>query len=183
MNRSQLKLKLLKLTTSSNPEWAFILNLRAIVGHEFYAHGWMTKSTFDAVVDWKLRKQRGRTEKHREGITPELLREITGAFWRVHHVDPEKEMEIKLALLMAIPGVGMGVATAILTLTFPESYGVIDFRNWKVLFGEDKKQFIVGDYVKYLDRLRELAEELDCDVQEIDYVLWKEYESKSEDDK
>lgn len=40
----------------------------------------------------------------------------------------------------------------------------------------DKRQFIISDYKKYLKKIRELATGAGCDVQEVDYVLWKEYE-------
>jgi thermostable 8-oxoguanine DNA glycosylase len=53
---------------------------------------------------------------------------------------------------------------------------VIDFRNWKVLYGEDKRQFSQANYKKYLTDMREFAEKVDCEVQELDYLLWKEYE-------
>ena len=71
---------------------------------------------------------------------------------------------------------GIGVASAIIALSHPEDYAIIDFRNWKVLYGEDRRQFSQADYKKYLTDMRELAEKVDCDVQELDYLLWKEYE-------
>jgi hypothetical protein len=78
--------------------------------------------------------------------------------------------------LLAIPGVGIGVASAIFTLCYPREYAIIDFRNWKVLYGENKRQFSQADYKKYITDMRELAEKVDCEVQELDYLLWKEYE-------
>jgi thermostable 8-oxoguanine DNA glycosylase len=164
------------LIVSSNSEWTQILSLRNLVRYEFEARGFLTATTFDAVTNWKLRKQRNRTEKHRVGNSAELIQELTGAFWRVKHEDKDKLLAIQLAILLAIPGVGIGVASAIFTLCYPREYAIIDFRNWKVLYGENKRQFSQADYKKYITDMRELAEKVDCEVQELDYLLWKEYE-------
>jgi hypothetical protein len=176
MNIDNLKARHRSLIVSSNSEWTQILSLRNLVRHEFDARGFLTASTFDAVIDWKLRKQRNRTEKHRGGNSADLIQELTGAFWRVRHNDKDKLLGIRLAILLAIPGVGIGVASAIFTLCYPSEYAIIDFRNWNALYGKDKKQFTVADYKQYLLDVRDLAGELDCDVQEVDYLLWKEYE-------
>ena len=157
----------------SNSEWVYILSLRNLVRHEFYAHGFLSFSTFDGILDWKLRGQRQRTENHRLGNSAELIKELTGAFWRIEHDDNDKLLDLQLAILLAIPGVGIGVASAIFTLCYPSEYAIIDFRNWKALYGKDKKQFTVADYKQYLLDVRDLAGELDCDVQEVDYLLWK----------
>lgn len=162
----------------SNSEWVYILSLRNLVRHEFYAHGFLTFSTFDAILDWKLRGQRQRTENHRLGNSAELIKELTGAFWRIEHDDNDKLLDMQLTILLAIPGVGIGVASAIIALSHPEHYAIIDFRNWKVLYDEDRRQFSQADYKKYLTDMRELAEKVDCDVQELDYLLWKEYDGK-----
>ena len=166
-----------KHITLTNPEWAFTVNLRNLVCHEFATQDYLTSQTFDAVLDWKLRQQRKRTEKHRSENTADLIRELTGAFWRVQHNDLDKLVEIKLSVLMSIPGTGIGVASTILTLSNPANFAIIDFRNWKVLYSEDKRQFTVPEYKKYLVDVRRLANQLDCDVQEIDFLLWKEFEA------
>ena len=176
MNIENLKAKHQSLIVSSNSEWTQILSLRSLVRHEFENYGFLTITTFDAVINWKLRKQRNRTEKHRVGNSTELIKEHTGAFWRVKHEDKDKLLAIQIAILLAIPGVGIGVASAIFTLCYPDEYAIIDFRNWKVLYGKDKTQFTVSEYKRYLLDVRDLASKLDCDVQEVDYVLWKEYE-------
>jgi hypothetical protein len=169
-----------QLITTNNPEWAQVVHLRNLVGGEFATQGYLTSNTYHTILDWKLRRQRNRTERHREGNTEDLIKELTGTFWRVHHPDEEKRLEIKLKVLMAIPGPGLGVASAILTLCAPSNFGIIDFRNWKVLYREDKRVFTLSEYKKYLSNIRELALHLECDVQEVDYLIWKEFEMLGE---
>jgi hypothetical protein len=177
VNTNNLKAEHRKHISANNQEWAEILKLRKSVIQDFNAHGFLSISTFNNVIDWKLRKQRKRTEKHRTGNTEELIQELTGVFWRVKHANADKLLDIQLAILQAIPGVGIGVASAIMTLSNPKSFAIIDFRNWKVLYGENKKYFTAAQYKRYLKDMRELAKNLECDVQEIDYILWKRYDN------
>lgn len=172
----RLRERLRSLDPLTNATWRDALALRQLVQHEFQMHGHLSLATFGAVLDWKLRKQRKRTEKHRNGVTADLIRLITSCFAQVKHADEKTEREIRLDVLCALPGVGLGVASAILTLAQPENYGIIDFRVWQVLYREDKKVFTIGDYRKYLDDVRRIAAELDCDAQEVDFLLWEEYD-------
>lgn len=172
----RLRGRLLSLDPASNVAWRDTLALRRLVQHEFQMHGHLSPVTFEAVLDWKLRKQRKRTEKHRNGMTADLIRQITSCFAQAKHEDEKTEREIRLNVLCALPGVGLGVASAILTLAHPEDYGIIDFRVWKVLYQQDKKVFTIGDYRKYVEDIRKIASELDCGAQEVDFLLWEEYE-------
>lgn len=180
MNIDRLRTLRQQLIATNNAEWVSVVNLRNRVIGEFVTQGYLNSQTYHTVLDWKLRRQRNRTERHREDNTDDLIRELTGTFWRVSHPNAEKEMEIKLKVLMAIPGTGLGVASAIFTLSTPENFAIIDFRNWRVLYNEVKRTFTLTDYKKYLEDIRHLAVQLECDVQEVDYLLWKEYESLSE---
>jgi len=166
--------------TTNNAEWVSVVKLRDLVKGDFKRQGYLNTQTYHTVLDWKLRRQRNRTERHRENNTEDLITELTGTFWRVTHPNAEKQMEIKLKILMAIPGTGLGVASAILTLSTPQTFGIIDFRNWRVLYNELKRTFTLTEYKKYLESIRQFAAQLTCDVQEVDYLLWKEYENLGE---
>ncbi len=176
---NKLRKRLPLLTCDANSEWRDTLDLRQLVQHEFQMHGYLSFTTYEKVLDWKLRKQRKRTEKYRSGITNELVQEISGCFNRVRHENEEIERKIKINILSAIPGVDIGVASAILTLAYPNIYAIIDFRVWKVLYGEDKHSFSIGDYGKYLIDVRKIAKSLNCDVQNVDFLLWNEFENLS----
>ena len=86
----------------------------------------------------------------------------------------------RVTMLRVLPGVGMGVASAILALCFPEQYAPIDFRVWRQLFDSELSMFELTEYRRYLARLRELAHELesvdpanDWPVQLVDYFAWE----------
>ncbi len=180
MNINRLRTLHQQFITPNNAEWVEVVNLRNNIKEEFERQGYLNADTYETILDWKLRRQRNRTEKHREDNTNDLIRELTGTFWRVTHPNAAKQMEIKLKVLMAIPGTGLGVASAILTLSTPASFAIIDFRNWRVLYDELKRNFTLSDYKKYLEAIRQFAAQLNCDAQEVDYLLWKEYEKIGE---
>lgn len=94
--------------------------------------------------------------------------------------DPDIEMIGRVTMLRVLPGVGMGVASAILALCFPERYAPIDFRVWRQLFESKLSMFEISEYRRYLEKLRGLADELatldpanDWPVQLVDYFAWE----------
>jgi hypothetical protein len=76
-------------------------------------------------------------------------------------------------VLQGIPGVGMGIASAILALTFPDQYGVIDHIVWRVIFGTKKETFWTADYRKYLGDLLAASQTLGWSPQKVDFFAWK----------
>ena len=128
------------------------------------------------IVDWKLRRQRARTEHHRRALTELVCRDVTASAFSVKHRDPEVLASLQINLLAALPGFGIGLASAILALTFPNDHGVLDFRVWEVIFGTDKKSFTARDYVTYLHALRPLAKATGWSVQKADFMVWSAYE-------
>jgi len=128
---------------------------------------------FDIILRWKLRSQYGRQKHWRQANTDEVIRSVTGVALTVTHPDPDYELELRVGLLCILRGVAVPVASAILTLVFPETYGVIDFRAWRQVFGKERSGFMISDYKRYLNAIRPLAQELGCTVQEVDLAIWE----------
>ena len=171
----RLKTRLPSLDPASNPAWRNLLAIRELVQNNFRTLGHLSHSTFESILDWKLRQQRNRTEIHRACLTADIIMKTTTCFDQVKHEDEKIERDIRLNVLCALPGVGMGVATAILALAHPKDYGIIDFRAWNVLYGTEKRIFTVSDYDRYLADLRKIRAILGCDAQEVDFLLWDAY--------
>ncbi|MDP2856368.1 MAG: hypothetical protein Q8P50_00090 [Bacillota bacterium] len=139
---------------------------------------YLTYREFDRVVRWKLKGQNPRTARQREPLTDEVVIAVTKAALDIHHSDQAYCTRVKLGILQSLPGVGMGIASAVLALVEPRSYGVIDFMVWDQLFGEERLSFSHTHYENYLTCLRALAEELAWTVQEVDLALWARAEAK-----
>jgi hypothetical protein len=132
----------------------------------------LTLEEFKEIAHWKLDRQLGRVARHYRPLTDEVIRTITQAAFSLYHENERLELELRFGVLSAVPGVGMGVASAVLALVYPEDYAVIDFRGWRQLFGERKDKFNIGDYHRYLTETIDLAVRLGWYPQEVDLALW-----------
>ena len=139
---------------------------------------YLNAEEFEEILEWKLGQQMGRQRKMRTANTEEIIRPITGVALSISHSDQEYELELRVRTLCVLRGVGVPVASAILALTFPEKYAVIDFRGWRQIFGEERKVFFVSEYKRYMTEIRRLASELGWLAQETDYAIW-EYDKRN----
>ncbi len=178
MNIKEIKVQRKRLISPSNPEWQKILNLRLEVQRDFNNNESLSISTYNKILDWKLDRHESRIEKIRTFSPDSLVKTIANCYCKVDHPDSEMSTKIKMHVLLSVPWIGIGISSAIMALHEPHIYGAIDLRSWSVLFQEDKKVFSMKDYLKYLKRIRELADKVGCDVQEIDYVLWRQYDTR-----
>lgn len=134
---------------------------------------YLTASEFDEILHWKLGQQYERQQKLRAANSDEIIRAVTGPALTICHEDPEYQLELRMDILCALRGVSTPVASAILALTFPDQYAVIDFRVWRQLFDEERTTFFTPDYKKYMQKIRPLAEQLGWRVQEVDHAIWE----------
>lgn len=131
--------------------------------------GYLTRNEFLEVCTWKSPRAR----KHYENNNEKQVRSITKEAFSIIH---EKT---KINRLTELKGVSLPLASAILTMAYPEKYGVIDIRAWKVLykFGEVKdnpsgKNFTPEQWYKYLVKLRHIAKKLRKTPRNVDLTLF-----------
>jgi hypothetical protein len=134
---------------------------------------YLTAKEFEEILEWKLGQQIGRQRDLRAANTEEIIRAVTGLALTIAHPDKDYQLELRTDILCALRGVGVPVASAVLALVFPEEYAVIDFRNWRQLFDEDKTVFFTPEYKRYMEKIRVLANELGWAVQEVDHAIWE----------
>lgn len=126
------------------------------------------------VMRYKLREQERRSTKHRERWTTEFVAAVTRAAFSIRLENRETEAAVRVGILSVLPGVGIPVASAILALTEPEKYAIVDFRVWRQLFGTEKRSFASTDYIVYMRRIWQLAEELRWPPQIVDWCIWRQ---------
>lgn len=134
---------------------------------------YLTLNELDSIFRFKLGKQYGRSKELRKLNTDDNVRKITALAFSIKHIDKEYEIEMKLKLFMMLSGVGLPVATAILTLIYPKEYAIIDFRNWRQLYGEKRHAYSIKDYIEYLSKIKLCAKELGWTVQQVDAAIWE----------
>jgi hypothetical protein len=99
----------------------------------------LTLDLFNEIVTWKLERQEDRTRHTRaEKVTEDFVRLITTCAFALSHSDRKSLVRGRISVLQGIPGVDMGIASAITALRFPDQHGVIDPVLWKVIYGEER---------------------------------------------
>ena len=136
---------------------------------------YLTLDELQEILKWKLRRQFHRQKTKRESNTNENVIAITKAAFSITHSDKDFETSLKLKLLCTLTGVEVPVASAILTLCFPTEYSVIDFRNWRQIYKDDKPRttYSIKEYLTYLKTIKQCAREFEVTPQEIDIAIWQ----------
>jgi thermostable 8-oxoguanine DNA glycosylase len=136
---------------------------------------YLTIDELDEILHWKLRKQFYRQLKIRERNTDILIRTITQSAFAIENADENYETKQKLKMLVKLNGVQIPVASAILTLCYPDKYSVIDFRGWRQIYGEVKKysNYTTREYINYLSIIKQMATNFGVNPQEVDMAIWQ----------
>jgi len=145
-----------------------------------YPGAGLSAELFDRILGWKLRRQRARTEQHRAELIPQNIAVVTEAAFSLDHPQRDVLAALRLRVLSSMSGIGTGVASAIMALSFPDTYGVVDFRVWNVVFDQSKRFFTPVEYIKYLHELWACALRLDLEPQLVDFLAWSYWERRKE---
>jgi len=140
------------------------------VSKNFQKRGYLIPEEFFAIVIWK--SNRAKTNVRR-GIekSKKTIRAITSEVFRA------KTPEQKLNALTSIPSIGIPMASAILTVCYPDDFTVADYRACTALkdFGEE----IIGNptakiltYFEYLEKCKKLARKYNFSLRNFDRILW-----------
>ena len=154
-----------ELTLEDSPETRRLIRDLRVVRRR----GYLTKSEFLAICRWKS----PRAIRHYAKNSPHRIRrQSTLAL-------ASQDERARFDALTALDGVGAPVASAILTLTDPRRYGVIDIRVWQLLYALGSVRtkpggvgFTFGDWHEFLMTLRPHAERLGVSVRAVEYTLF-----------
>ena len=131
---------------------------------------YLTKVELENICHWKS----PRAIVHIRHNSPAKIKRMT---IRAFTTRSEKD---KIKHLCSLRGVGMPMASAILMLTCPRRYGVIDIRVWKLLFALGSVRtkaggtgFTFKNWYHYLCILRYHAKRLNVSVRDVERTLFK----------
>lgn len=138
---------------------------------------YFNKSEFIQMCSWKSPRPRRLYESNSNAV----IRRVS---IKVFAAGCEKE---KVELLTNLKGVRIPTASAILTLTDPQNYGVIDIRVWQVLYSygvvinrPSGVGFSFENWIKYLERLRFWAKNFNVTVREVERVMFEHHKENQE---
>jgi hypothetical protein len=133
----------------------------------------LTAIEFEKILCWKLDKQAHRSKLQRAVNVDSLVIPITKAYFSLSASDFSYETEVKIKLLSSLKGVGVPLASAVMSITEPEKYCIIDSVLWAYIFKEDKSAFTINDYLKFHHFIVKLSKKTDSDIQKTEFSLWK----------
>jgi len=141
--------------------------IRALAG--VHARGAFTRAEFRLMCRWKSPRARHLWETS----SPACIRTVSRA------VLATRSERRRMELLTGLPGVGIPIASAILTLIDPRRYGVLDIRAWQLLFSLRSvtanargQGFTLVQWEQYLSALRRHARRLGVSARTIEYTLF-----------
>lgn len=120
---------------------------------------YLSRDEFLAVCRWKLGDQYARSAVALESSGEKRLKRTSQLAFACRDKDAAFELAGRVTILRLLPGVGIGLATAILALCYPKRYATLDAPAWRAVFDEPGKGLELGDYARFLARLEELAAE------------------------
>lgn len=137
------------------------------IGKNIRNRNYLIKEELLEIVRWKS----VRVIRKAEANNNEIIEKITKFAFET---DNE---EVKIRILTSLNGVSIPMASSILTIPFPESYGVIDIRGWNTLYtlkllDYSKEVFNVDDWLLYLKIIRDLSKKLTLSPREIDKAIF-----------
>ena len=136
---------------------------------------WLSASELASIYAWK---EGGRSRHLRDILgnakdDTDLVQELTRE--AMAHTDEYK----RIAVLDRLQGVGIAIASAILTVIDPQAYGIIDRRVWRLLheYGEVDhdpagENLTLESWLDYLPKLRHWATELGASAREVERRLF-----------
>lgn len=138
---------------------------------QFSESGTLSSYDFFAIVIWKSNRAKTKIKKGLSDIgktVDELMRAV----------GTTPEQVAKVDLLLATRGIGLAMASAILTVCYPQEFTVLDYRAWESLKSleiPDLPKRVPGtasEYVQYCWACKAFAQHMGVSLRDLDRVLW-----------
>lgn len=143
-----------------------------VIGPSVKERGYLSFDDFYEICMWKSTRQKQRYIENKNSIKKISERALA-----------EKDEVRKIKIFRdELKGVGIPMASAILTVVFPEKYAIIDVRCLEILKerfnSEIGKSISIKTWLKYLDIMRKLANENNITPRELDMALFAMHKEK-----
>lgn len=140
------------------------------VSNNFKKNHFLTNEEFFSIVIWKSPRVKTKVLK---GIkkSGKTVKEITEKLFA------EKDRGEKINILRKIYGIGIPVASAVLTVCFPDEFTITDYRATEALNKTKNVKIkdpsiLIENYLEYVDICKEIAKENNLSLRDTDRCLW-----------
>ena len=141
------------------------------VSPRFTQTGTLSSYDFFAIIIWKSNRTKSKIARGlaSKGKTVEtLMREVSKAWAPGDKVDT----------LLQVPGIGLAMASALLTVCYPDQFTVMDYRAWDTLRSNQapglppRQPVTTAEYLQYCLASKELAQRMGLSLRDLDRALW-----------
>ncbi|MEM3705698.1 MAG: hypothetical protein QXX59_07225 [Candidatus Bathyarchaeia archaeon] len=133
----------------------------------------LTKNDLIEIVEWKFKELEGRRKRVLALIGENEDAKVRSISKYVFSLDSSFDAQ-KVDLLQALHGVGVAIASVILTFYNPNDYCVFDIHVWRELFGKEPLNLYTAEnYLKVLSKLREEAKKHSLSVRTVEKAYFK----------
>src|SRR3989344_791317 len=163
------------------------------VHNNFQKHGFLTPEELFAIVIWKSNRAKTKFKNESRGVVnSKTIRDVTERLDKLARNTSKNELEM-LDSIMSLSGIGIPMASAILTVCYPDYFTLVDYRaksslvkflnnevkvmrgeiksNLKNLFGADPQNSPKA-YLKYCKRCRDEADNIKVSLRNFDRMLF-----------
>lgn len=138
------------------------------VNRNFRKNKSLTPGEFLAIVIWKRNASKTKIAR---GLSGTRIRSI------VRSIYDEKDPEKKLEILLKIKYIGIAIASAVLTVLYPNKFTVVDYRVLNSLKRlsvkiKGKPMQDRDDYLAYVDICKKEAKKRRLSLRNLDRALW-----------
>jgi thermostable 8-oxoguanine DNA glycosylase len=126
--------------------------------------GHYTPDEFRLICEWKTARSKGRVAANRDSVVVASTQRALAA------TDETARMEA----LLALEGVGVPTASALLFFAYPTDYPILDYRALESL-GQptNRTTYSVKYWLGYLEACRSFAAEAQVPIRTLDKALWQ----------
>ena len=141
------------------------------VSARFRRDGTLSVADFYAIIVWKSNRTKTKIKKalKEAGLSADtLMSQVAGA----------KADITRLRLLNKVRNIGLPIASAILTVCYPDRFTVLDYRAWQSAVAEgmpglpDAFPETAPEYLQYRDACQAFAERVGLSLRDLDRALW-----------
>ena len=138
-----------------------------------------TYDDLQAILRWKFAEMPGRLKRELNllsTVSPDLAQDAT------HQAFALTDDSDRLRQLRRIRGVGIAVASVILSFYDPQNYGIIDIHSWRELFGKEQKPFNESDFLRFTEAVRRLARDHGLPARDVEKALFHKNRAQPRED-
>lgn len=132
--------------------------------------GYYTPDEFLLICEWKTARSKGKVIANRDSM-------VVASTQRAFAASDEAA---RMEALLALEGVGVPTASALLSFAFPTSYPILDYRALESL-GQptNRTTYSVKYWLRFLEACRSLAAEAQVPIRTLDKALWQASKERS----